>query len=609
MRSCSVAMASFSVLLLFLSAIVAVVLATSKFNDHEETVWFNQTLDHFDALNSGLWRQRYYVNSTFFSSGTTPTTTTASNGGTTINGSGGDDSTTTVLTTAAAAAVPPPLFFIPGGEWSLGPEKGILYGMTHDLAREHGGLMAAAEHRFYGASLPYGTVADSFQASASHLGLLSLEQAMADYAAIIREIISKYYPSGTPRPPVVLMGGSYSGKLSAYMRHKYPELVSIALAASAPIYLDSVGMTEPTAYYKVVENATSKIRPKCNSAVKRAFTAYRVAKAKANDTRSRTQLQHALGLCAPMSANDDEFGWDPLEFYLTQYFATMAMFNYPPSSSPLATACDHVLGAATTISNSDGSGSSNGNYSSSSSSSKEEDEAEEKKEAKENKEANEEQEEEVVEVVDDVDDTPLSGLRRLLAALRRPANATCFNLTAQAPGNVPAGPDNYRPHGSVGSVACSDWSGCGPAAGGLAWDYQACTEVIQNLGIAQDSTMFLPHPWSLKWMKEHCQRRFGVSPRPYHLRDTMGLDDLRSWPQPARIIFSNGLQDPWHAGGVLHNVTDTMVAITIPNGAHHQDLNGGEAPNDTKDMLEARRRERALIASWLVDVRAELHQH
>ena len=66
-----------------------------------------------------------------------------------------------------------------------------------------------------------------------------------------------------------------------------------------------------------------------------------------------------------------------------------------------------------------------------------------------------------------------------------------------------------------------------------------------------------------------------MTPRFEHLRNTMGLDDISKWPQPARVIFSNGMQDPWHAGGVLQNVTETMIAIQIPNGAHHQDLNGG----------------------------------
>merc|ERR1711988_1377829 len=102
-------------------------------------------------------------------------------------------------------------------------------------------------------------------------------------------------------------------------------------------------------------------------------------------------------------------------------------------------------------------------------------------------------------------------------------------------------------------------------------------------------------------MHDHCMRRFGVEPRFHYLRNTMGLEDIARWPQPSRIIFSNGLQDPWHAGGVLKNMTKSIIAITIENGAHHQDLNGGELPSDTPDMIRARKQERDIIAGWIKD--------
>ena len=107
-----------------------------------------------------------------------------------------------------------PLIFIPGGEWSVTPTKGILYGMAHDLAREHNGLMAIVEHRFYGGSLPFGPV-ESFAARPDRIGLLTIEQAMADYAAVIQSIQKEH---GMVGAPVVSLGGSYSGKLSAYSK-------------------------------------------------------------------------------------------------------------------------------------------------------------------------------------------------------------------------------------------------------------------------------------------------------------------------------------------------------------------------------------------------------
>ena len=93
--------------------------------------------------------------------------------------------------------------------------------------------------------------------------------------------------------------------------------------------------------------------------------------------------------------------------------------------------------------------------------------------------------------------------------------------------------------------------------------FYPCYQITQPLGIRADSPMFLPHPWSKKWMTEHCQRRFGVTPQFEHIRDTMGLADITKWPQPARVIFSNGLQDPWHAGGVLTNATSSMIVRTL----------------------------------------------
>jgi hypothetical protein len=102
-----------------------------------------------------------------------------------------------------------------------------------------------------------------------------------------------------------------------YLRLKYPTVVDMALAASAPIKLDSVGLVDPLKYYRIVTDAAEKIKPGCAAAVRTAFAELRAA--------SPPEAQRALGLCQAPTVG--EFGWNDLEFWITQYFATMAMFN------------------------------------------------------------------------------------------------------------------------------------------------------------------------------------------------------------------------------------------------------------------------------------------
>jgi hypothetical protein len=81
-------------------------------------------------------------------------------------------------------------------------------------------------------------------------------------------------------------------------------------------------------------------------------------------------------------------------------------------------------------------------------------------------------------------------------------------------------------------------------------------------------------------------------------------------PDRVRAPIILRFQDPWSAGGVVKNITSnpTIVAITIENGAHHQDLNGGHSPTDTPDMLAARQQEKAILRQWLGEVQAQRRQ-
>ena len=66
----------------------------------------------------------------------------------------------------------------------------------------------------------------------------------------------------------------------------------------------------------------------------------------------------------------------------------------------------------------------------------------------------------------------------------------------------------------------------------------------------------------------------------------------------SKIVFTNGELDPWGAGGVRENISETVVSIWIKGAAHHMDLRG---PNklDPESVRKAREYEREVIRKWL----------
>ena len=74
-----------------------------------------------------------------------------------------------------------------------------------------------------------------------------------------------------------------------------------------------------------------------------------------------------------------------------------------------------------------------------------------------------------------------------------------------------------------------------------------------------------------------------------HLQDLAGASN---------IVFSNGGMDPWSAGGVLRNVSESVAAVVIPHGAHHLDLMFSNAA-DPADVIAARELEVQHMHKWV----------
>ena len=64
------------------------------------------------------------------------------------------------------------------------------------------------------------------------------------------------------------------------------------------------------------------------------------------------------------------------------------------------------------------------------------------------------------------------------------------------------------------------------------------------------------------------------------------------------IVFPNGSIDPWHALGILHNISDALPAIFINGTAHCANMYP-ERAQDLPGLIEARDEITRLIGMWL----------
>ena len=117
--------------------------------------WHRQPLDHFSFANSRTFMQRVFTYDTHWRPGG-------------------------------------PILFYCGNEANV-----ELYvnatGLMWERAEELGALLVWAEHRYYGRSLPLGAAS---AANGSTLAWLTMEQALADYAALIHSVKTSWPHAG-----------------------------------------------------------------------------------------------------------------------------------------------------------------------------------------------------------------------------------------------------------------------------------------------------------------------------------------------------------------------------------------------------------------------------
>ncbi|EED90887.1 hypothetical protein THAPSDRAFT_29166 [Thalassiosira pseudonana CCMP1335] len=164
-----------------------------------------------------------------------------------------------------------PIFLIVGGEGAL--DSGILYPFVSEhLARRFGAAVIQIEHRFYG---PFQPIVGREATVLELLELLTPQQALADMVQLtkhFKELLgcSEFDRHSKKYCPVISVGGSYPGFLSAMFRLVYPDFVDISYASSAPLKLYDQTANQ-NVYYDIVTKAAEHTSPGCAKSVRDAL--------------------------------------------------------------------------------------------------------------------------------------------------------------------------------------------------------------------------------------------------------------------------------------------------------------------------------------------------
>ncbi|OBS78164.1 hypothetical protein A6R68_19443, partial [Neotoma lepida] len=169
-------------------------------------------------------------------------------------------------------------------------------GFMWDVAEKLKALLVFAEHRYYGESLPF---AEESRKDSKYLNYLTSEQALADFAELIRHL--KRTVPGADGQPIIAIGGSYG--------------------ASAPIW-QFEDLIPCGVFMKIVTDDFKKSGAKCSESILRSWGAINRL---SNTGSGLPWLTRAFHLCNSLNSKDIQ----RLKDWLSETWVNLAMVNYP----------------------------------------------------------------------------------------------------------------------------------------------------------------------------------------------------------------------------------------------------------------------------------------
>ncbi|XAR60062.1 Lysosomal Pro-Xaa carboxypeptidase [Bertholletia excelsa] len=463
--------------------------------EHFKTFFYTQTLDHFNYApgSYATFEQRYLMNSEYW---------------------GGADAKA-------------PIFVYLGAEASIDDDLEVV-GFLSENAPRFKALLVFIEHRYYGKSIPFGTMAEAMKNETTR-GYFNSAQAIADYAEVILYLKKKLFAHDSP---VIVVGGSYGGSKSSlfFINNERNCSRSCPRRQFCTIWNGNSIELPPRALFCVLlENECllhgfgssilffDNITPQDGyfAIVSQAFKEARLIASKPNGLST---LSRKFKTCSRLNSSTG------LKDYLETMYAMAAQYNFPPLKPSINLVCDAIDGGSQGT---------------------------------------------------DV-------LSRVFASLvAYSGNKTCYNLS-------------FEELGYTGETVTG-------------WGWQTCSEMVMPTMGHGSNTMFLPKPFNLSAFINDCKHIYGVTPRPHWITTYYGGHDVKLVLQrfASNIIFSNGLKDPYSIGGVLENLSDSLLAINTVNGTHCLDILASSS-GDPQWLIMQRKEEVKIIGGWLKEYYKDL---